>query len=267
MPRQVSATVQFSLDGQTLWKGVRQVSACTEEPILSIAHGQSLTLVVFRETRLVISWHFPLSSALDSPIVFGIPPLIASHLCKSAPPVSPMARMAVHGNDVSLCANDAEGPFELRWRFEIGQFPAPPELDRLLEPPPALMAAGHLQLADAILGAAARLMALEVERGLHRSKLAVVVGLPAGRLVIDGREVCDEPPGFYHFDPRLVTRALELMRSDRIEIGLTPLNPGRAFLSLVDRQLDHTLHCALLSLGLDTRRLITPDRGLLSRLA
>lgn len=265
MMRQVPATAQFSLDGQTLWKGVRQVSACVEEPILSIANGQSLTLVVFRESRLVISWHFSLHPAVDASIVFGIPPLIASHLCKSAPPVSPLARMTVNGADVSLSAKDAEGPFELRWRFDVGQLPAPPELYRLLPPPATAVSADHLAIADAILGAAARLMALEVERQLHRSALAVLVGLPGGRVVIDGREVGKEPAGFYHFDPRLVTRALEFMRSDRIEVALTPLDRNRASLSLVDRQPDHTLHCALLSLGADTQRLIAPGRGILSR--
>ncbi|HSJ55384.1 MAG TPA: hypothetical protein VLC52_16700 [Anaerolineae bacterium] len=267
MPRQAPATAQFSLDGQTLWKGVRQVSACTEEPILSIAHGHNLTLVVFREARLVISWHFSLTPALETSVVFGIPPMIASHLCKSDPPVSPLARMSVHGGDVSLCARDADGPFELRWRFEMGQFPAPPELNRLLLPPTEAVAVDHLEIADAILGAAARLMALEIERQLHRSKLAVLVGLPGDRVVVDGREVSKEPPGFYHFDPRLITRALDFMRSDRIEVGLTPLDLQRAFLSLVDRQPDHTLHCALLSLGLDTQRLIAPGRGIPSRRA
>lgn len=267
MLRQTPATAQFSLDGQMLWKGVRQVSACTEEPILSIAHGRHLTLVVFREARLVISWHFRLSPALDESVVFGIPPMIASHFCKSAPPVPSSTRMAVNGSDVSLSAHDVDGPFELRWRFEIGEFPAPPDLYRLLQPPPGAIAVSHLEIADAILGAAARLMALEVERQLHRSKLAVVVGMPGERMVVDGREVCKEPPGFYHFDPRLVTRALEFMRADRIEIGLTPLDQERAFLSLVERQPDYTLHCALLSLGLDTQRLIAPGRGLLSRLA
>jgi len=261
MPRQAPAIAQFSLDGQTLWKGVRRVSACTDEPILSIAHGHSLTLVVFREARLVISWHFSLSPAVEPSAVFGIPPMIASHMCKSAPPVSRLARMMVHGSDVSLSADDADGPFELRWRFEIGQFPAPPELNRLLPTPSTAIAMHHLEVADAILGAAARLMALEVKRQLHRSKLAILVGMQGDRLVIDGREVSQEPPGYYHFDPRLVTRALEFLSSDRIEVGLTPLDQKRAFLSLVDRQPDHTLHCALLSLGPDTQRLIAPGRG------
>jgi hypothetical protein len=265
MSRRAPATVEFSLDGQMLWKGVRQVSACSEDPILCIAHGQNLTLVVFREARLVISWHFVLSPALDDSIVFGIPPLIAAHLCKSTPPVSPLARMAVHGGDVSLCAHDADGPFELGWRFEIGQFPAPPDLNRLLQPPPDAVSVDHQKIADVMLGAVAKLTALEVERQLHRSKLAVVVGLPGGKVVVDGREVRKEPQGYYHFDPRLVARALEFMRSDEIQVGLTPLEQGRAFLSLVDCQPDHILHCALLSLGLDTQRLITPARGILSR--
>ncbi len=267
MLRQAPATAQFSLDGQMLWKGVRQVSACTEEPILSIAQGEHLTLVVFREARLVISWHFQLSPAVDEPFVFGIPPMIASHLCKSAPPVPALARMAVNGSDVSLSAHDADGPFELRWRFEIGQLPVPPDLSRLLEPPLHPVVVGHLEIADAILGAAARLMALEVERQLHRSKLAVVVGLRGGELVVEGREMCKEPAGFYHFDPRLVTRALEFMRAVQLEVSLTPLDYERAFLSLVERQPDYTLHCALLSLGPDTQRLIAPGRGLLSRLS
>jgi hypothetical protein len=264
MAQRAPSTVQFTLDGQMLWRGVRQVSTCSEEPILCLAHGQSLTLVVFREARLVISWHFALAPALEEPVVFGIPPLITAHLCKSAPPVPPLARLAVHGSDVSLCAHDADGPFELRWRFEIGQFPAPPHLNRLLQPPAETVTMANPELAGIMLGAVAKLASLEVERHLHRTKLAVVVGLPGRVVVADGREVRQEPTGFYHFDPRLLSRALELMHSDEIEVGLTPLEQGRAFLSLVDRQPECSVHCALLSLGLDTQRLITPGRGIVA---
>ncbi|HSJ53617.1 MAG TPA: hypothetical protein VLC52_07680 [Anaerolineae bacterium] len=265
MTRGAPAAWQFALDGQILWTGVRQASACTEEPILGIVSGQSLTLVVFREARLVVSWRFSLSSSIDGPIAFGIPPMIIAHLRKSQPPAKTLARLSVHGSDVTLNTNDAAGPVELRWRFDLNKFPAPPDLYRLLLPPATLVSLHHLEVADSIHVAVAKLMTMETERQIHRTKLAILLGLLDDRLVVDGQEVRTDLPGFYYFDPRLLMRALDFIRSDQIGVGLSELEMRRAFLSLVGQEPNCTVHCALLSVGLDTQRLIAPARDLASQ--
>jgi hypothetical protein len=257
-PVTVAAELQVSLDGRVLWNGVRQASACSDDALLGIAQGQTLTLVVFRETRLVVSWRFPLSTTISGPVVFGIPPMIVGHLSGSVPPTTGLVRLAVSGGNVSLTSIDAVGPFELRWRFDLNKFPVPPEFGRLLMPPARFISAGYLDIADAIHGAVAKLVSMETRRQIHRTKLAILLGLFGDRLVVDGQEVRRDTPGFYYFDPRLIIRALEFMHSTKIQLGVTELGPRRAFLSLMDRQPDHTVHCALLSIGLETQRLIGP---------
>lgn len=261
MTRAAPLLRQLFLDGRMLWNGVRQVSSCSDEPILSIAQGQSLTLVVFREARLVVSWRFPLSLTIDGPIVFGIPPMIIGHLSGNPPPSADTVRLMVNGSEVSLSTNDAVGPFELRWRFDLNKFPAPPELNRLLAPPSNLISMDYLQVADAVHTAVAKLINMETQQQIHRTKLAILLGLFEDRFVADGQEVRRDTPGFYYFDPRLVMRALEFVHSERIQIGLTDLGPRRASLSLVDRQPGYVVHCALLSIGLDTQRLFLPPES------
>jgi hypothetical protein len=75
-------------------------------------------------------------------------------------------------------------------------------------------------------------------------------------LRIDGQEIEVGSRNQYYFDPRLIIRALEFIKSDTVEVGLTKVaEPNRAFLSILAKQDGYTLHCALLSIGVDTQML------------
>jgi hypothetical protein len=58
-------------------------------------------------------------------------------------------------------------------------------------------------------------------------------------------------------------RALEFIKSDTVQVGLTRVaEPNRAFLSILAKQDGYTVHCALLSIGVDTQKLYPlPPRG------
>lgn len=245
----------LSVAGQIFWQGVRQASACSEEPILGIAQGDRLSFVALSGVRLVVSWRFRLPAVVDGPFVFGIPSIITSHLTSARAEQPDPVTLALSGNEVSLTTYDEEGPYELRWRYDLRQFPAPPEMSRLLVLPPTLVRLDYLEISDAVREAVAKLGAIESEQRVHRTKLAVLLGLSHGHLLVDGHEICSETVGQYYFDPRLIVRALECVHAEQIDVGLTELGTRRAFLSIVDRHPDCTTHCALLSIGLDTQRL------------
>jgi hypothetical protein len=261
---------RISLDGKPFWDGVKEVVGSAEEPILGIAQGRALTFVSLCGADLVVSWAYPLSGTVREiageagAFFFGIPPLIARHLATLSPGDLSRVRLAVQGSDVSLNGHDTAGEFELRWRFDLSKLAAPPELGRLLAPPESLLPTGFLRFADAVHGAVARLTLIESERQIHRTRLALTLGLYNGNLSIDACEIDAGARDHYYFDPRLVMRALEFVRSERVEVGVTPISPRRAFLSLVERRAGHVTHCALLSMDFEAQRLILPASKALS---
>lgn len=257
--RAAPALHQISLDGALFRSGIQQAAAVADEPILGIVHGQALTFVVLKGGGLVLSWRFPLPQGVDGSFIFGVPPMISGHLVAQPTLGAGAVHLALNGPEVTLAANDAAGSYELRWRFDLNTFPAPPDLSRLLVPPEALVSAEYLQVADAIHSAVARLVRIEREGQLHRTNLAIVLALSNGDLLIEAQEITMWEQGCYYFDPRLVMRSLECIRGLQVWVGLTALGPRRAFFSLVDRQPDRLTHCALLSIGQDTQRLISPS--------
>jgi hypothetical protein len=246
---------QLPFDGRLLWEGVRRASHCSEEPILGIAMGGHLTFVASSSIRLFVSWRFPLSAVEHVPFVFGIPPMIVDHLISAPAYRDSMVTLALNGKEVSLLSSDEAGPYELRWRFDLNQFPAPPEMSRLLVPSSHLIRLDHLALSDSVHQAVAKLVDIESGQGIHRTKLAILLGLTHGHLVVDGREIHPQTIDEYYFDPRLIIRALEYVHARQIEVGITELGSRRASFSIVERQPDCVTHCALLSIGLDTQRL------------
>ena len=252
---------RICLVGQVLADGIRQASARSEEPILCLARQNSLTFVAVSGLRLVVSWEFALPAAIERPAIFTIPPMIAGHLLGVTGPNTAQADLVLEGNDVALITSDELGSYELRWRSDPGSFPAPPEMSRLLVLPATLTRVGYLQVSDAVHQAVIQLADMEAHRQIHRTRLAVMVSLSDDHLTVTGREIEPRATGNYYFDPRLVIRALELVRADQVEMGLTGLGPRSAFLSIVNRQPDRLVHGALVSIGLDTQRLFPLPHG------
>jgi len=246
---------QLSFEGRTLWNGIRRASACSEDPILCVAQGRALTFVALDGPRLVISWRFLLPAAVDGPLVFSFPPMIIDHLLAAPPQGQDAVDLILKGNEVILNARDTAGSYELRWHYDLRAFPAPPEMSRMLAMPAALLQVDYVRVADAVHQAVAKLVSIESQRQIHRTKLAILVGLSHGYLTVDGQEISMEMVDKYYFDPRLIIRALEYLRADQVELGMTGLSPQRAFLSVVNRHPECTVHCALLSIGLETQRL------------
>jgi hypothetical protein len=246
---------RICLVGQVLVDGIRQASARSEEPILCLARRNSLTFVAVSGFRLVVSWEFTLPTQIERPAIFVIPPMIVNHLLAVTGSSTDRADLVLEGDNVALIASDELGSYELRWRSDPGSFPAPPEMSRLLVLPAALTRLSYLQVSDAVHQAVIQLVDMESHRQIHRTRLAVMVSLSDDHLTVTGQEIQTRATDRYYFDPRLVIRALEVVKGDYVEVGLTSLGPRSAFLSIVSRQSDRQVQGALLSIGLDTQRL------------
>jgi hypothetical protein len=160
------------------------------------------------------------------------------------------------GQQVILGLVDERGQYELRWPDDLRQFLVPPEFPQMLVTPPAMIDTDYLSLSDAAHQAVAHLGTLQSTYNLPKEKLAIRVDFSASHLTLDGRTIIHGISGTYYFDPRLIIRALELIKSNTLRVGLMPLPIGRrAVLALLADQDGWHVRCALLSIGMDTQKL------------
>lgn len=254
---------RISLEGRILWDAVRRASACSEVSILCVARSKHLTFVALSGASLIVSWRYAAQQQARGLPIFLIPPMIVSHLLAALPQTTDAVDLNIDKNEVKLTARDGVGSYELRWRFDLRSFPAPPVMSHLLACPPGLIEYGYLHIADSIHQAVARLAGIESEQRIHRTRLAILVGMAGGRLMVEGQEILAPAGDEFYFDPRLLVRALECIRARQIKVGLTRLDSQHGYLSLVDQRLAFTMHCALLSIGQDTPWLppVSPGRN------
>jgi hypothetical protein len=242
------------VDGDILWAGIRRASSRTKEPILCILRGEAMSFVAPGGLRLVVLWQFDLKRRLSDNAIFTIPPMIASFLATEA--IRDTIEIEVDDEEmVTLVTQDPWGRYELRWRSDVSAFTAPEEFNRLLAKPSHLLEVSYLQFSDTVHEAVAKLVSME-ERQIHPTKLAILVDIAHPTLRINGQEIEAGTRNQYYFDPRLIIRALEFIKSNMVQVGFTQVaEPNRAFLSILAKQDGYTIHCALLSIGAETQRL------------
>jgi len=251
------------LDGNILWSGVTQAISRSQDPVLCIIRPSDVTFAAVSGLRLVVSWQFQLSETLPVGAVFVIPPTIASFLMAEA--VRTRVELAIRGRAVTLALQDEMGRYELRWHSDVASFPAPQAFNRMLIVPDNLVEVSYISISDAAHRAVAKLATMESVEQIHRTKLAILVDFSRSRLVINGQEILSGPQARYYFDPRLIIRALEFLKTDTVRVGVTPLLGvnHRGFLSIVTEQNGYRVHCALLSIGMATQKLypLPPGRN------
>lgn len=244
----------ISIDGDILWAGIRRASSRTKEPILCILRGKAMTFVVPAGLRLVVLWQFDLKRRLSDNVFFTIPPMIASFLATEA--IRDTIKIEVDGDMATVVTQDQWGRYELRWRSDVSAFTAPGEFSRLLGKPSLFTEVSYLHFSDIVHAAVAKLVSMESERQIHATKLAILVDFGRPALRINGQEIVAGTRDQYYFDPRLIIRALEFIKSNTVQVGFTKVTePNRAFLSILAQQDGYTIHCALLSIGADTQKL------------
>lgn len=253
------------VDGEVLWAGVRKASSRSEEPILCLIKPGTIRFVALSGLRLVVSWEAKLRRPAPGSLAFTIPPTVADLL--SSEVIRSQTSVSITlggGGDVILRLTDRLGSYEVRWQSDLASFPAPGAFGELIKVPQTLVDVPYLKICDAAHRAVAKLARMESESQVDRTKLAILIALDFGRLSINGQEIIGAGSSRYYFDPRLVIRALEFAKAQTICVGITPLTrERRACMSLLAKQEGWTVHCSLLSIGMDTQKLypLPPGRN------
>ncbi|MGD9144064.1 MAG: hypothetical protein PVI80_00755 [Anaerolineae bacterium] len=253
------------VDGKTLCMGVQKASSRTEEPLLCLIKADRLTLVAVSGLRLVVSWEAQLREPAPGNLAFLIPPLAARFLSNEGICAQVGIGFTMQGQQVTAQLSDHTGDYEFRWRSDFSSFKGPAEFAHLIQAPRTLVNVPHLKFSDASHQAVAKLGYMHADRRISPTKLAILIDLNFGRLLVDGEEIVTTESHRYYFDPRLVIRALEFLKEETLRVGITPLptNHRRGYLSLLSQDGDWRVHCALLSIGQDTQRLypLSPGRN------
>jgi hypothetical protein len=244
------------IDGKTLCTGVQQATSRSEEPILCLIKADTITFAAVSGLRMIISWRTRLQQPVPGNLVFVIPPLVADLLSCTAVCSQVGVEFITQGGEATARLTDHMGKYDIRWRSNIAAFPAPESFGQLIKEPDVLVDVPHLKFSDATHQAVAKLVQMEADEQISPSKLAILIDLDFGRFSINGEEIVTTDRHQYYFDPRLVIRALEFLKEKMLRVGITPLmGERRGFLSLLSEQDEWTIHCALLSIGMDTQRL------------
>jgi hypothetical protein len=252
------------VNGKVLCTGVQQATSRSEEPVLCLIKGDAISFVAVSGLRMVISWKAVLPKPAPGSVVFVIPPLIAELLACDAICSQVGVEFVTRGGEAVARLTDHLGSYELRWASDVSTFPAPEAFRQLMQVPEALVEVSHLRFSDAVHQAVANLGRMEAEQQVSPSKLAILIDLDFGRLRVEGEEIVTTASHQFYFDPRLVIRALEFLKEKTLRVGITPVSLGsRGYLSLVSEQDGWLVHCALLSIGLDTQQLypLPPGRN------
>jgi hypothetical protein len=252
----------LSLDGNILWTGVRLAKARSEDPILCLIRKDAVKFVALSGQRLVISWEYKVTLPTKSNIGLLIPPVVAQLMSTEA--IKKPVNIQLEDHQATLTIADQSGPCEVRWHSDLAGFPTPPEFKQFIALPPNLIEVSYLTVSDAAHKAVANLVTMESADPARRDKLAILVDFGAQKLIMDGREITSGEAARYYFDPRLIIRALEFVKSERVGVAVTGM-PARnqAILSVVANQGNCQVHCALISIGMDTQKLypLPPGRS------
>jgi hypothetical protein len=222
--------------------------------VLCVVSPVSLRLISLGGPRMVISWEYPLAGPV-TPRYYVIPRIAAQVL--SSMVGQELARLTLEtvGPQTILMMDDGHSQYELRWQADLRQFVVPPEFTSMLAVPRSMITTDYITLSDAAHQAVADLMSLYGVQGVPKEKLAILVDYAASHLLLDGRTIIHGARGAFYFDPRLIIRALETIKSHQVQVGITPLSGiQRAVLTLLADQDGWRVQCALLSIGTETQK-------------
>ncbi len=243
------------LDPQIVRTGLKRAMPRGGDNVLCVVGQASIRFIGLSSLRMMISWEHPFSGP-KTPRFYVFPRFAVHLLTSMLGQELTRLTLATTGTQTLLEMTDARGHYELQWQADLRQFMVPPEFTYMLALPKAMITTTYLALSDAAHQAVAHLVNLQAMHGVPQEKLAILVDFAASHLTLDGRTIVAGTSGAFYFDPRLIIRALELVKSKTLQVGVSPLPLGnRAVLTLLADQADWHGHCAMLSIGADTQKL------------
>jgi len=252
----------IEIDPQVLRTGLERAMTRNRDTVLCILGPVSIRFICISGLRMMVSWEHPITGPA-SPQFYIFPALVTHLLTSSLGEELTHITLSTVGKDVSLGMSDAHNQYQWRWRADLRQFLAPPEFAQMLAVPKGMLTLNYLSLSDAAHQAVANLVNMQSMQDIPPEKLAILIDFSSSHLTLDGRTIIHGASGTYYFDPRLIIRALEIIKANTLQVGMVPLPVGhRAVLTLLATQDRWQVQCALLSVGADTQKLypLPPER-------
>jgi hypothetical protein len=245
----------IELDPQVMRTGLKRAMTRGRDTLLCVVGPVSIRFIGISGLRMMVSWEHPTAGPSSSQF-FVFPPLAIHLLTSALGQELSRITLSTTGRNTVLGMADAHSQYEMRWRADLRQFLAPPEFTQMLAVPKGIITISYLSLSDAAHQAVANLVNLQSMQNVTTDKLAILMDFSSSRLTLDGRTIVNGASGAYYFDPRLLIRALEIIKSNTLRVGMMPLPVGhRAVLTLLADQDGWHVQCALLSVGADTQKL------------
>jgi hypothetical protein len=233
---------------------MRRATARSDDPVLCMIKQDAVKFIALSSRRLVVSWEYTVNLPTKSTAALVIPPVVARIMTSEA--IKRLINIRLEDHQAIMAITDQSGSCEISWHSDVTDFPAPPEFGQFISPPHGLVEVNYLTISDAVHQAIAKLVTIESAGQARRDKLAILIDFGPQKLIVDGRAISSSEAVRYYFDPRLIVRALEFAKGDRIGVAVTGLSTrSQAILSFVANKDNCQVHCALLSIGLDTQKL------------
>jgi len=252
----------IEIEPRLLRTGLKRAMTRNRDTVLCILSPTKLRLISVSSLRMMVSWEHPIAGP-QRPQYYVFPALVTHLLTGPLGQELQRVTLSLAGKDVSLGMADADNEYQWRWQADLRQFYAPPEFTQMITVPKGLLTISYLSLSDAAHQAVANLVNLQSLQDIPPEKLAILIDFSSSQMTLDGRSIVRGISGAFYFDPRLIIRALEIVKANTLQVGVTPLPAGhRAVLTLLARQDQWRVQCALLSVGADTQKLypLPPER-------
>jgi len=250
------------IDPQVMRTGLKRTMTRSQGPLLCILRLASIRFIRMSGMRMLVSWEHTIAGP-PSPQHYVFPVLVTWLLASTLGRELTHITLSTAGKATVLGMEDEHNQHQLRWRTDLRQFLAAPEFAQMVAAPKGMITLSYLSLSDAAHEAVANLVNLQSMHNIPSEKLAVLVDFSSSLLTLAGRTVGLGARGAYYFDPRLIIRTLEIIKSKTLQVGITPLPVGhRAVLTMMANQDGGRVQCALLSIGMETQRLypLPPER-------
>jgi len=252
----------IQLDPQIVRTGLKRAMPRSGDAVLCVVSQATIRFIGLSNLRMMVSWECPFAGP-KKPRFYVFPRFAVYLLTSMLGQELAGLTLTTVGTEAILGMTDQRGHYELRWEADLKQFMVPPEFMQMLAVPKAMITTTYLALSDAAHHAVANLVTLQAAHHIPEEKLAILVDFGASHLTLDGRTIVHGTAGAFYFDPRLIIRALELIKSNTLQVGMAPLPAAqRAVLTLLADHEGWHVQCALLSIGTNTQRLypLPPER-------
>jgi hypothetical protein len=250
------------IDPQLMRSGLKRAMSRGGDAVLCALGQATIRFIGLSNLRMMTLWEHPFAGP-KKPRFYVFPRFAVYLLTSMLGQELTKLTLATTDAEASMKMTDERGQYELRWDANLNQFMVPPEFTQMLAVPKAMITTTYLVLSDAAHQAVANLVTLQAAHNIPEDKLAILVDFGASHLTLDGRTIVHGISGAYYFDPRLIIRALEVVKSNVLQVGMAALPAGhRAVLTLLSDQEGWHVQCSMLSIGTDTQRLypVPPER-------